>query len=73
MCACDALGIKDRKRNQGPNVPWGDGDTPIREVLLMLREERWDIPANIEYEYRGGETMAEVRRCLDYCREILEG
>ena len=65
------LHLKDRRRNQGPNVPWGEGDTPIRETLLMLRDEGWSIPANIEYEYPGGDTLTELRRCLDYCRDVL--
>ena len=66
------LHLKDRRRSQGPNVPWGEGDTPIRDVLLLLRDEGWDIPANIEYEYEGGDSLTEVRRCLDYCKQVLE-
>ncbi len=66
------LHLKDRRRNQGPNVPWGEGDTPIAEVLRMVRDEGWDIPCNIEYEYRGGDTVEEVRRCFEYCRAALE-
>ena len=66
-----ALHIKDRKRNQGDNVPFGEGDTPIRETLAMLRANRWPIPANIEYEYEGTDTVTEVRRCFEYCKKAL--
>ena len=38
----------------------------------MVRDEGWDIPCNIEYEYRGGDTVEEVRRCFEYCRAALE-
>jgi sugar phosphate isomerase/epimerase len=65
------LHIKDRKRNQGDNVPFGQGDTPIKETLALLRANRWPIPANIEYEYEGADTVTEVRRCFDYCKEAL--
>jgi sugar phosphate isomerase/epimerase len=69
------LHIKDRKKNHGPAVAFGQGDTPIREVLLLLKAKHYDIPANIEYEYNednpGLDTVAEVRRCFDYCKKIL--
>jgi sugar phosphate isomerase/epimerase len=66
------LHIKDRKRNQGDNVEFGQGDTPIREVLATLRQNKWKIPANIEYEYRGTSAVEEVRKCVAYCRQALE-
>jgi sugar phosphate isomerase/epimerase len=66
------LHLKDRKKNDGPNVPWGEGDTPIKEVLQLLKKEKYPIPADIEYEYRGAADPAtEVRKCLDYCRAAL--
>ena len=66
-----SLHIKDRRRNDGPNVPFGEGDTPIVEVLRLLRDRKSSIPANIEYEYEGGDAVAEVRRCLEFCRRAL--
>lgn len=66
------LHLKDRKKNQGDNTPWGQGETPIREVLQLLKKERWPIPADIEYEYRGeGSSTEEVKKCLEYAKKAL--
>jgi sugar phosphate isomerase/epimerase len=63
--------VKDRKRDQGANVPFGEGDTPVKEVLRFIRDGKHDIKANIEYEYKGQDTIAEVRKCFQYCKEAL--
>jgi len=66
------LHLKDRKKHEGDNLPWGQGETPIREVLLMLKKERWPIPAYIEYEYRGaGTPTEEVQKCFQFAKQIL--
>ncbi|MBM3787308.1 MAG: TIM barrel protein [Acidobacteria bacterium] len=65
------LHIKDRRKNQGENVEFGKGDTPIKDVLLWLKNNKQAIPANIEYEYKAPDTIAEIRKCLDYCRGIV--
>ena len=63
------LHIKDRKKNQGANVAFGEGDTPIKPVLQLLKTKKWKIPANIEYEYKGADTVAEMKKCADYCKK----
>jgi sugar phosphate isomerase/epimerase len=68
--------LKDRKylNDGGANLPWGQGNTPIREVLQLMKREKYKWPANIELEYAIGEgttVMAEMRKCLDFCREAL--
>jgi sugar phosphate isomerase/epimerase len=67
------LHVKDRKKDQGANVPFGQGDTPIREVLAVLRDNRWQIPAMIEYEYKGADAVEEVRKSYEYMRQALLG
>ena len=65
------LHLKDRKKDQGPNVVWGEGDTKIKEVVQLLEQEGWDIPANIEYEYKGEDPVAEVKKCYEYVKAAL--
>jgi sugar phosphate isomerase/epimerase len=65
------LHLKDRKKDNGPNELWGEGDTPIKPVLQLLKQKKWNIPANIEYEYRGADTVAEVRKCFQYIKDAL--
>jgi sugar phosphate isomerase/epimerase len=66
-----SLHIKDRKKDQGPAVRFGEGDTPIEPVLRFTRENARDIPALIEYEYNAQDNVAEVRNCFDYCKKVL--
>lgn len=66
--------IKDRKLHMGPNVPFGEGDTPIVECLRLLRDNRWNIQATIEFEYKvpaGSDRMTEIAKCVKYCRDAL--
>jgi sugar phosphate isomerase/epimerase len=66
------LHLKDRKKNEGANVVWGEGDTPIKQVLLLLKAKKWPVPAFIEYEYKGaGTSPEEVEKCYEYCKQAL--
>jgi len=64
--------LKDRKRNVGPNMPWGQGETPVKEVLTTIRDNHYPMFAIVEYEYDGkGSPVEEVNLCLDYARKAL--
>jgi sugar phosphate isomerase/epimerase len=66
------LHLKDRKKNQGDTVAWGTGDAPIREVLQLLKREKWPIRGYVEYEYEGkGTPVEESRKCLEYAKQAL--
>jgi sugar phosphate isomerase/epimerase len=65
--------VKD-KTMSNVNVPFGQGDTPIKEVLQLIRDNKWNIQATIEFEYpvpQGSDRMAELKKCVDYCRNAL--
>ena len=67
------LHLKDRKIN-GPNVPWGEGDTPIADILRLLKREKYPISATIELEYpipAGSTVLDEMARCVKYCQDAL--
>jgi sugar phosphate isomerase/epimerase len=69
------LHVKDRKKDHGPNVAvWGTGDTPIKEVLQLLKKEKYRFPANLELEYpipEGSNIVAEAKKCLAYVKSCL--
>ena len=65
--------LRDGKPGQGTKLEWGAGDTPIREVLRLLKREGYPIVADIEYDYGGASNpLREVARCMTYCRDALQ-
>lgn len=66
--------LKDRKFHDGPNMRFGEGDTPIAEVLRLIRDNHWNIQGTIEFEYKvpaDSDRMTEIARALDFCRKAL--
>ena len=69
-----SLHIKDRKINEGENMRFGEGDTPLALILQLMKREKYPFPADIEYEIRTPEdsdVMTEIARCVEFCREVL--
>ncbi len=69
-----SLHIKDRKVNNGPNMPLGQGDTPVALVLQQMKRNKLTFPADIELEYKippDSDAVQEVTNCVRFCREAL--
>jgi sugar phosphate isomerase/epimerase len=66
--------LKDRKMHNGPNVPWGEGDTPIKETLKLMQKEKYPFPGVIEMEYpvpQGSDLITELAKCVEFCKHAL--
>jgi sugar phosphate isomerase/epimerase len=66
--------VKDRKLNNGPNVPFGQGDTPIIPILQMMKKRKYSFQATIEFEYpvpAGSDVLTEIGKCVRYCKDAL--
>jgi sugar phosphate isomerase/epimerase len=71
-----SMHLKDRKKasNGGANLPWGQGETPIKEILTLMRQEKYKFPASIELEYEipeGSDAVAETAKCVQFCKNAL--
>ncbi|MDR0394143.1 MAG: sugar phosphate isomerase/epimerase [Tannerella sp.] len=73
-----SLHIKDKT---GPdatpkdtNQPFGQGQTPLAEILKLIQKEKWPITCDIELEYgipADSDAVKEVKKCVEYCKDIL--
>jgi sugar phosphate isomerase/epimerase len=68
--------LKDRTTPEhcALNLPWGTGETPIKEILQLVKKNKWKIPGSVELEYNipeGSDAVKEVRKCVEYCRNAL--
>jgi sugar phosphate isomerase/epimerase len=73
MCS---LHLKDRTTpaHCELNLPWGQGETPVAEILQTIRKNKWKFPATIELEYQipaGSDAVLEVKKCVEFCRKAL--
>jgi len=68
-----SLHLKDRTADGG-NLPFGQGTTPLKEILLLMRKEKWTFPGDIELEYKipqGSDAVKEVAKCVEFCKAVL--
>jgi sugar phosphate isomerase/epimerase len=73
-----SIHLKDKTGPNGnppnTNMPWGKGETPIADILLLIKKNKWPINADIELEYpvpEDSDAVKEVLKCVEYCKRIL--
>ena len=68
----DKTGPKAVKPNH--NQPFGNGETPVAEILKSISKNKWPIHADIELEYdipTGSDAVTEVTKCVNYLKAQL--
>lgn len=71
-----SMHLKDRrtKENGAANVEWGKGDTPIKDILQLLKKKKYNIPVSVELEYdipEGSDAVKEVKKCVMFAKQAL--
>jgi sugar phosphate isomerase/epimerase len=71
-----SIHLKDRGKGgvTAPNLPWGQSDTPIIEILQLMKAKQYKFPASVELEYAvppGSDSVVEVKKCIEYARKAL--
>jgi sugar phosphate isomerase/epimerase len=74
-----SIHMKDKTgKNSNPpntNMAWGKGETPVSDILLLLKKQKWPIYVDIELEYpvpEGSDAVKEVKKCVEFCKGILQ-
>jgi sugar phosphate isomerase/epimerase len=69
-----SIHLKDRKRAGAGSFVFGEGETPVREVLQLMRRNKYTFPAFIELGYpipEGSTRIDETARCLAFAKAAL--
>ena len=62
--------LKDRRKD-GLSVPWGEGDTPLKEILRLVKNSKYPIRCYIDCDYRTTDRPADVKRSFGYAKAAL--
>lgn len=69
-----SIHLKDSTCPLTTHQVWGQGQTPLAETLLLVKEHKWPIYCDIEMVYpipEWSNSVKEVRTCVNYCRAVL--
>jgi sugar phosphate isomerase/epimerase len=62
--------LKDRRKDR-LSVSWGDGDTPVAEILRLIRVRKPGIRCYIDCDYKTTDRPADVKRSFEFAKRAL--
>ena len=69
-----SIHVKDRRRHDGPELPFGTGDTPLMGLFALMKSEQIDVPCDIEVEFPvppGSDAVRETGKCREFCLQAV--
>jgi hypothetical protein len=64
------LYLKDRRKDR-LSVPWGEGDTPIKDILRLIGDRKYPIRCYIDCDYKTANRPADIKRSFEYAKAAL--
>jgi len=67
------LNLKDRNK-ASVSLPWGQGDSHIKEILQLVRKNKYPIRCYIDCDFataEGTTRQADVKRCYEFAKAAL--
>jgi len=68
-----ALNLKDRTK-ANVSMPWGQGDSHIKEILQLVRDKKYPVRCYIDCDYaiaEGSSRVADIKHCMEFAKAAL--
>lgn len=71
-----SMHLKDRTTPEhgAGNLPWGTGDTPMKEIFQLMKDKKMKFPVSVELEYaipEGSDAIKEVVKCVSHAKKMI--
>lgn len=71
-----SMHLKDRTTPEhgAGNLPWGTGDTPMKEIFQLMKDKKMKFPVSVELEYavpEGSDAIKEVVKCVTHAKKLI--
>ena len=71
-----SMHLKDRTTPEhgAGNLPWGTGDTPMKENFQLMKDKKMKFPVSVELEYavpEGSDAIKEVVKCVSHAKKMI--